>query len=94
VKVIHISFAGPLVEFSADKRYHVEDHPYWGPIFCNLAGDPLANQPPVSARIWKHVNAWYQQGKQVREIEGKRWAVYTTHAQKSRRATMALKEST
>lgn len=85
--IIHISWAGPEVNFNADKQYRVEDHPYCGPIFLNAKGDPLDNQPKESARIWHHVNAWYQQGKQVKVIDGKRWAVYETSMQKARRAT-------
>lgn len=85
----HISYAGPLIYFSADKVYHVEDHPYCGPIFVNLKGDPLENQPRESAAIWKHINAWYQQGKKVQEIDGKKWAVYATDVQLARRAGRA-----
>lgn len=86
--IIHISWAGPEVHFSADKVYCVEDHSYCGPIFLNAKGDPLDNQPKESARVWQHVNAWYQQGKKVREIDGKRWAVYATSAQAARRAAV------
>jgi hypothetical protein len=87
--IIHISWAGPEIHFEAGKIYRIEDHPYCGPIFLNAKGDPLDNQPKESDKVWAHVNAWYQQGKKVRDVDGKKWAVYQSPMQAARRAGRA-----
>ena len=98
--LIHIAYGGPNRYLSVGcKQYRFEDHPYSGPIvLCLKTGEISERQPPANDRFWLHVNAWYQQGKKVKEVEGKAWCIYETPHMEARRlnreARAALAEST
>jgi hypothetical protein len=98
--LIHIAYGGPDRYLSVGcKQYRFEDHPYSGPIvLCRKTGEISERQPPANDRFWLHVNAWYQQGKKVKEVEGKAWCIYETPNMEARRlnreARAALEEST
>ena len=85
MSLIHISFGGPVYELHAIKKFRFEDHPYCGPIVLGKNDDPLEVQPPTSSPFWTHVNAWYQQGKKFKTLNGVRWCQYETQMQEARR---------
>ena len=87
VRLIHVSYAGPERWITVGgKQWVFEDHHYCGPIvLCNETRDPSKNEPRESHPFWKHVNAWYQQGKHTMDVEGKVWCVYEIPIQGARR---------
>lgn len=94
MKIIHISFAGPVYRIRCGKWKAFEDHHYCDPIFVGKDGDPLGIQPKETDPVWSHVNAWYQQGKQFITVSGERWAQYTTDRHQTRRECFAAMPAT
>jgi hypothetical protein len=92
--LVHVSWGGPDRYLSAGKIWRFEDHPYCGPVVLNNKGDPLDNQPKQTSPFWAHVGAWYQQGKQTKEVGGKTWCVYETQLQEARRINRQEKAGT
>lgn len=87
MEMIHISVAGPMYRLVADKTYRFEDHRFCGPVVLGKDEDPLDAQPGERSLFWQHVNAWYQQGKKYKTINGERWCIYETQMQAARRMT-------
>lgn len=85
MSLIHISVGGPTYNLTANKQFRFEDHPHCGPVVVGKKDDPLEPQPPASSTFWTHVNAWYQQGKKFKEVDGQRWCIYQTQMQEARR---------
>lgn len=85
--MIHLCFGGPERWIScAGKVFLFEDHHYCGPVVLNKSTrDPSENQPSEKSIFWQHVQAWYEQGKQTKEIDGKVWCVYEAQMQGARR---------
>lgn len=76
--IVHLCFGGHERWIScAGKVFLFEDHHYCGPVVLNKSTrDPSENQPSEKSIFWQHVQAWYEQGKQTKEIDGKVWCVY------------------
>ena len=93
-QIIHISFGGPILHLHADKPYTFEDHPYCGPIVCDMHGEPKAKQPNELSTFWTHVNAWYAQGKRTKTVGKQVWCVYETEMQAARKRHAAARKDT
>lgn len=78
MQIIHISWAGPERWLQAGgELWCFEDHHYCGPIvLTNKTRDPAAVQPRESSPFWRHVNAWYQQGKRTKVVGDRVWCEY------------------
>lgn len=87
--LIHISHAGPVYRIRCGNWTRFEDHHYCGPIFVDRHGEPLTNQPKSTDAVWSHVNAWYQQGRKFKALDGEKWAEYTTDRHQTRREVCA-----
>lgn len=66
-KIIHISFAGPVVKLKVNNRYHTfEMHRYCGPIRLKSDGETEHSDFwPEHSDFWPVFTTWFNQGKRV-----------------------------
>jgi hypothetical protein len=63
-----VCLGGRVVRIMVGKRYMTfEDHPRFGPIRCNRAGDVSNNQFAEKSPFWPAYYKWVEQGKRVNE---------------------------